>query len=238
MRIKRKNDLSLRLLEVFGTMMRCQTTIEAAGELGISQPAVSAGIKQLESQLGMTLFARVNQRLQPTQEAREIFIEIEPVFTSLRSFASRVRDIQSGNSGRLRIMATPPLGHTVVPLALKNFLVGRKNVSIFYDVRRLENVVEAVEFGLVDVGFVMALDRHSVVEISQINETDMVCLVPEGHSLESEDAITPDLLSRHDFIGIEVASRVGQRIVRALLQKFALPTTMASFRVGKRVTRR
>ncbi|WP_306930046.1 helix-turn-helix domain-containing protein [Agrobacterium larrymoorei] len=47
-----KSDLSLRLLEIFDAIMRCGTTVEAAEQLGISQPAVSNGIRQLETQTG------------------------------------------------------------------------------------------------------------------------------------------------------------------------------------------
>ena len=73
MKIARKNDLSLRLLEIFGAVITHQTTVHAAEDLGISQPAVSLAIKQLEEQLGFSLFDRRNRRLQPTQEARIFF---------------------------------------------------------------------------------------------------------------------------------------------------------------------
>lgn len=59
--IEQKPDISLRLLEIFGAMMRCETTVEAAEQLGISQPAVSNGIRQLENQLGVTLFERLHR---------------------------------------------------------------------------------------------------------------------------------------------------------------------------------
>ena len=62
-------DVSLRLLEIFAAMMRCSTTVETAEFLGVSQPAVSAGLRQLESQLGITLFERTGRRLQPSQNS-------------------------------------------------------------------------------------------------------------------------------------------------------------------------
>ncbi|SKA27185.1 LysR family transcriptional regulator [Consotaella salsifontis] len=215
MKIDRKNDVSLRLLEIFGTMMRCQTTVQAAEELGISQPAVSTGIRQLEAQLGVTLFQRANRRLQPTEEARAIFMEIEPIFTQLRSFESRVRDVRSGNAGRLRIMATPPLGHTIVPLALKRFLSERGELSVFYDVRRLDSVIEAVEMGTVDIGLALGLEGHPAVNVSVLERSDMVALVVRGHPLESEAVITPKLAAEHGLIGIELGSRLGQQLQRS-----------------------
>lgn len=51
MRVTRRNDLSLRFLEVFGAVMLHRTTVGAAEELGVSQPAVSLAVKQLESSL-------------------------------------------------------------------------------------------------------------------------------------------------------------------------------------------
>ncbi len=95
-----KPDISLRLLEIFGAMMRCETTVEAAEQLGISQPAVSNGIRQLESQLGVTLFERLHRRLQPTEEALLLFEDVRPVFSMLRSFSTRARSMRNGLSGR------------------------------------------------------------------------------------------------------------------------------------------
>ena len=91
MKITRKNDLSLRLLEIFGAVIVNQTTVQAAEDLGISQPAVSIAIKQLEEQLGFNLFERRNRRLQPTQEAHILFADIEPIFSNLRSLETSIR---------------------------------------------------------------------------------------------------------------------------------------------------
>ena len=124
----------------------------------------------------------------------------------------RVRDIRSGKAGRLRIMATPPLGHTIVPLALKSFLTGRKDLSISYDVRRLENVVEAVEMGAVDIGLVLGLEHHPAVRVQVLDRSEMVALVPRGHALEREPLITPALASDHGLIGLELGSRLGQML--------------------------
>ncbi|MDE1157069.1 MAG: LysR family transcriptional regulator [Neorhizobium sp.] len=207
---EQKPDISLRLLEIFGAMMRCETTVEAAEQLGISQPAVSNGIRQLENQLGVTLFERLHRRLQPTEEALLLFEDVRPVFSMLRSFSTRARAIRHGLSGRLRVMSTPPLGNTVAPVALARFLKERPDVSVSYDVRRLEHVIEAVQNGSADIGLAVALDRHPSVNIEILSRTHMVAVVPKDHPIAAQREIAvSDLLAR-GFIGLEAESRMGQ----------------------------
>ncbi|CAM3194616.1 LysR substrate-binding domain-containing protein [Paracoccus nototheniae] len=184
-------DISLRLLEIFSAMMRAETTVEAAEALGVSQPAVSAGLRQLEVQLGITLFERTHRRLVPTAEARLLYEEIKPVFGLMRSFAGRARDIRQGKSGRLRVIATPPLGHTLAPRALRHFLQGRPDVSVAYDVRRLEHVLEAVQTGAADLGLALSMDRDPSVNTEVLHQGHMVALVPACGDLAGRAAITP-----------------------------------------------
>ncbi|HUD33320.1 MAG TPA: LysR family transcriptional regulator [Variovorax sp.] len=72
--------INLRQLEVLRAVMRCRTTIGAAEELGMSQPAVSNAIKLAETKLGIALFDRVSNRLVPTADARILMADAEPLF--------------------------------------------------------------------------------------------------------------------------------------------------------------
>ncbi|MDQ1194476.1 MULTISPECIES: LysR family transcriptional regulator [Agrobacterium] len=212
-----KSDLSLRLLEIFDAIMRCGTTVEAAEQLGISQPAVSNGIRQLETQTGVTLFERLHRRLQPTEEAVALHEDIKPVFSLLRGFASRAQDMRQGVSGRLRVISTPPLGHTVAPLAMRRFLKERKDVSIAYDVRRLEHVVDAVQSGNADIGLALALERHPAVNVEVLARTHMVAVVPRTEET-TDTVVNAETLAKHDFVGLEVDSTLG-RLVRAAFER-------------------
>lgn len=215
---EQKPEISLRLLEIFGAMMRCETTVEAAEQLGISQPAVSNGIRQLETQLGVTLFERLHRRLEPTEEALLLFEDVRPVFSMLRNFSARARSIRHGTSGRLRVMSTPPLGNTIGPLALARFLKDRPDVSVAYDVRRLEHVVDAVQSGAADIGLGLALERHPSVNIEVLARTHMVAVVPKAHVMARRGEITVGDLSEHGFIGLEAESRMGQMLRDAFVR--------------------
>jgi DNA-binding transcriptional LysR family regulator len=215
MKITRRNDLSLGLLEVFGTLMLSQTTVAAAEELGISQPSVSLAIKQLEKQLGFELFEREKKRMLPTNEARSLFQEIEPLFEQLRSVESRVRDLRGGTVGKLRIMATPPLGHSVVPGALSEFLEGRDGVTVQYDVRRMENVIDAVAIGAADIGLCLGLDTHPSVSVKVVTRDRMVAVMRPDHALAQLAVIRPGDIVERGFIGLNRASKLGSLVQNA-----------------------
>ena len=230
MKIARKNDLSLRLLEIFGAVITHQTTVHAAEDLGISQPAVSLAIKQLEEQLGFSLFDRRNRRLQPTQEARILFAEIEPIFSNLRNLETRVRDLRAGHAGKLRVMATPPLGHSVIPPALRNFLATREDVTVQYDVRRLEHVIAGVEMGSVDIGFGLGLDAHPAIDVTVLRTDKMVALIPKGHALSGVSVISAMDCFEHGHIGLDSAGRFGMVLRRVFDEKGVLYTPRVSVR--------
>lgn len=209
-------EISLRLLEIFAAMMRGGTTVETAEVLGISQPAVSAGLRQLETQLGIVLFERTSRRMMPTAEAEALFTEIRPMFSMLQGFTKTARDIRQGLRGRLRIISTPPIGHTIAPRALKALLGERPNVSVAFDVRRLEHVVEAVHSGRADIGLAITAESHASLHVETLHETKMVALV--GGDLAHCPAITPDDLITRPFIGLEVDSKLGSQLRAAFQQ--------------------
>lgn len=215
MKIARRNDLSLRLLEVFGTLMQHQTTVAAAEELGISQPSVSTAIKQLETQLGFALFDREKTRMVPTSDARALYQEIEPLFEQLRSVESRVRDLRGGSVGKLRLMATPPLGHSVVPRALQEFLKERPGVTVQYDVRRMENVIDAVAIGAADIGLCLGLDDHPGVTVQKLRTDRMVALMRADHPLARLSVVGPADMGSAGLIGLDRASRLGAMLQQA-----------------------
>ncbi|KAA2317485.1 LysR family transcriptional regulator [Pseudooceanicola sediminis] len=206
----------MRLLEIFAAMMGSATTVDAAAELGISQPAVSASLKQLEDLLGLVLFERTGRRLRPTPEAQALFDEIRPVFAMMRTVSQRARDMAQGKRGRLRIVSTPPLGYSVAPMALKHFLEARPDASVAYDVRRLSSVIEAVQSGQADVGLALAEDDHrGVVNLTPLRRTQMVALVPGDGPLALRGHVRARDLAGLPFIALELESHLGRKVKAA-----------------------
>ena len=209
MRIDRRNDLSLRLLEVFGALMIRGTTVAAAEDLGISQPSVSNAIRQLEAQVGFLLFERERQRMVPTDAAMTLFREVAPLFDQLRRVEARVRDVRSGSVGKLRIMATPPLGRTVVPRAFSTLMAARPGLRVQYDVRRMQNVIEEVAPGAAEIGLCLGLETYPGVSVETLRVDRMVAVMRRDHALGAHAVIGPDDLIDCALIGLDRNSHLG-----------------------------
>lgn len=190
--------------------MRCQTTVGAAEDLGISQPAVSNGISALEKQLGFSLFERRGRKLAPTEDARLFLAEVEPLFSILQNIEVEARDLRAAQSGRLRLCTTPPLGHGALPSILSRFLERRPKATVRYSVRRLETVLNNVKIGAVDMGFVLGLKTHLDLDIIPLGEQSMVCVLPSGHFLAERQVISPQDLHNHRLIALE--SQIGATV--------------------------
>lgn len=207
--------MNLRQIELLRAVVRCETTVRAAQELGLSQPAVSNAIRHLESQLGFSLFERVNNRLFPTPEARTLYQDSEAIFQMHAALEAKVEDLKENRGGRVRVIATPPLGYSVIPRALSQFLTKRPKMQVYFDVRRFEHVLESVDNGIAELGFVMGLGEARDLDAETFFTGDMVCVMPPDHPLAGQRSVSPDDLRAFPFIALEAGTQMGTIVRRA-----------------------
>ncbi|MBR2375168.1 MAG: LysR family transcriptional regulator [Clostridia bacterium] len=99
--------VNLELYRVFYTVAKCGSLTKAAEELYISQPAVSQSIKQLENQLGISLFNRTHRGMElSSQGGKLIFSEVERALRLLNEAENRIEQTKASASGTIRIGAS------------------------------------------------------------------------------------------------------------------------------------
>lgn len=99
--------VNLDLYRVFYTVAKSGSLTKAAEELYISQPAVSRSIKQLETQLGVTLFTRTHRGMKlSAQGGKIIFGEVERALNLLEEAENRIAEMRNSATGMLRIGAS------------------------------------------------------------------------------------------------------------------------------------
>ncbi|MDO5659328.1 MAG: LysR family transcriptional regulator [Paracoccus sp. (in: a-proteobacteria)] len=94
-------------LEMFIAVAKEQHFGRAAESLGITQPTLSAGIKQLEEQLGVLLIFRGSRFGGLTPEGQTALVWARRIVGDMRQLREEMRFTQHGLAGRLRIAVIP-----------------------------------------------------------------------------------------------------------------------------------
>lgn len=192
--------------------MKRRTTVGAADELGMSQPAVSNAIKKAEAELGFPLFDRVMNRLLPTEEAKLLFAESEPLFHLYEAFRHRTAQIGAGRIGQLTVAVTSELSESLVPRVLRRFLTQHPEVRVAIEVLPLQGVLDLVETSAADIGLVMAAPSRPGLSIDPLAELPFVVACPAAHRLTGLRSAGPE-----DLMGESLISAPSSGAIPAML---------------------
>lgn len=94
-------------LEFFITLAKERSFSRAAEICGVTQPTLSAGIKQLEDTLGVLLVSRTSRFHGLTGEGERVLEWAKRIVSDARAMRQEVRTLKEGLSGRLKIAAIP-----------------------------------------------------------------------------------------------------------------------------------
>ncbi len=126
---------TIRQFECFRAVAETGSFSRAAERLGLSQPALSQAVRELEQALGARLFDRTTRRVELTEAGRAFSAIVLPGLDEIDRAVEAVRDLAALRRGLVRIAAPPLLAATLVPAALRE--VARIHPGID---RRLEDV--------------------------------------------------------------------------------------------------
>jgi len=193
-------DPKLRTLEIFRLFASTQNVTETARLMRISQPAVSQILKDLEAQIGVSLFKRVGNRLQVSAEGQEILPDIERLIEQMSNLRNRVADLRNEKAGRLSIASVPTLIEAIVPRAIAEFQKKRPQIELKVGSFTAADVVRQVKLERADVGLTFLPVNTAGVTIEPILRTAMVCMVAPGHRMARYEVVTPEDIKAETII--------------------------------------
>lgn len=190
-----------RLLEAFRSVLDSGSITQAAASLGLTQPAVSAQIARLESDIGFALFVRSGNRVRPTAEAMAFREEVEQTLTKIGDLSRVAEQIRAGEVGSLTIASHPMAGVTLLPPVVAAFARERPNIKVELFVRNSDLVRGMFPSRSYDIGIAELPVDPSGLTITRYR-IGCVAIMPKDHPLTACDVITPELMSGHPFVGM------------------------------------
>lgn len=111
--------ITLRQIEIFAKLAETANMGEAAGALGLTQPALSQQLRSLEDRVGFRLFERVPKGLQLTPSGREMLRSARAVLGAAKDFAEAADRAASRPAGTIRFGVTPTIGPYLMPAVIR-----------------------------------------------------------------------------------------------------------------------
>jgi len=173
------NNVTLKQMRYFEAVAQHRHFGHAADAVGISQPALSMQIKDLETSLGVQLFERAARQVRLTRMGDELAPRVRDILRSVDEIADLARSSQSSMSGRVRIGVIP----TVAPYLLPSFiaLLTRDHPTLDIHVRETltPKLIRELSDGRIDAAIVaLPVSEPSFEEIALFDE-DFVLVRPE-----------------------------------------------------------
>lgn len=194
--------LSLRELRLLLAVARAGSILKAAHQIGLTQPAVSKAIADLEQTLGVRLFDRNNRGVEPTPQGAVLIRRALAVFDEMRQAVQELDFLADASSGEVRIGGTPSVCGGLLAHAVA--LLQAERPGVRHDVVELESeqLLAEVRGRLVDlgVGRKPALRADDEIGFEPLFEDRLFAVVGARHALAGRRAITPAELAAQRWV--------------------------------------
>ncbi|WP_199257732.1 LysR family transcriptional regulator [Paracoccus binzhouensis] len=203
-------ELTLRQVEVIRAVMMAGTIQGAAKLLNVSAPGISRLVKHTEESLDIRLFERKAGLFVPSTEAAAIFEMVHQVHRQMENLNTAVASLRKGEDVRLSFASAPSIAQFIAARAIRGIRTRFPDLFIDLNILKIE---ETSDYLLLERGeFVLmssAID-NSALSSAPLAHGRLVAIVPEGHRLARQRAISVHDLAREPFVGVDPADPYGE----------------------------
>lgn len=213
--LSRKRPFSLRNLEAFAEIMRAGSATAAAKTLGLSQPAVSRLVLQLEEDIGFELFYRDRGRLLPTKDGVALADEVEFALAGIARVSSLVDDLNGNAAGEVRVMAPPSFAEAVLPAVVAKFIERFPGVRVSIDSRSIATTKAMITTRVADCAFMRLPVDEQGLRTEPFVASRTVCVLRRRHPLAALGSLAPETIGGTPIIALGTGFAYGRQVEEA-----------------------
>jgi DNA-binding transcriptional LysR family regulator len=194
--------MELRHLRYFIVVAEEQNVTRAAERLHVSQPALSRQIRDLEDELGVTLFVRTAKSLALSEAGKVFLREARSVVLRADEAVDAVRAAAANCQGRLRVGYAPSLTAKFLPDALRLFERSSPGVRVTLHDLSTRECEERLAAGKLDLALSIEpaeAGRRGLV-FEKVMAQVVACAVATTHPLARRRSVALEHLKDEDFV--------------------------------------
>lgn len=209
--------MDVRVLRYFLTVAREASFSRAADALYMSQPTLSRQIRDLEEELGTTLFVRTNRNVTLTRDGMRLRRRAQEIVELMDRTREEFENLDEDISGDVCIGSGET--HAMRALARVAIDVRREHPGVRYHLfsGNADDVTERLDRGLLDFGVVIdPADLHKYDFLRIPGSDSWGLLMPADHPLAAKESVSPGdldgvplLVSRQSMVAGDLARWLG-----------------------------
>lgn len=209
-------NVSLRQLRVFQAVAGHGNFTKAGEHLGLTQPAVSRCVTELEHQLGLKLLDRTTREVALTAAGRSLAARLERALDELDAVLLDVRGLATQRQGRVRVASSPTLSAHLLPECIARCQREHPGLDLVLLDRMQNDALASVLSGEVDFGVVIDPGPHEDLHAEAILSEPFCFVGPSGHRLVRRRAVRWADLAGEPLVLLDHASGSRRLIDEAL----------------------
>jgi LysR family transcriptional regulator, low CO2-responsive transcriptional regulator len=202
-------NLSLRQLRTVLAIQANGKIVNAAGALGLTPPAVTIQLRQLENELGLALFDRTQEGLRPTAAGLAVIDAAQALDERLRLLADELEAIKGVRRGSLRLGVVSTAKY-FAPRLMAAFIKDHPDLAMRLTVGNRAETLARLKAHDIDVALMGRPPKDVPVRAAAFGDHPLVIIAPPGHPLAAARDISKERIAQESFLIREPGS--GTRI--------------------------
>lgn len=193
--------MDIKSLQYFIAVVECTSITKAAKYLHISQPPLSQQLKQLESELGVTLFERGPRSITLTSAGESLYHRAKTIVDFTEETYREISNIGCGSRGQIRLGVISSFNPTLLADVIKDF--SEKYPLVHFEVyeQNTYQLLESLENNLIELAFVRTPFEDNNFDRILLEQDSLVAYGHKSFFNDlSSEMVTPEFFNKNPII--------------------------------------
>lgn len=193
----------------------------AAEACNVTQPTLSAQIKDMELRLGTTLIERSRSKVLLTPTGRDIVERARRILREVAEIHAIAKSRQSVLSAVIRIGVVQTVGSYFLPLVIPDLHQKYPKLGLYIREGLPDVLLRGLEEGALDLLFFPLPVNRAELETQSLFREPIQVVVPSDHRLAQEPEIDPVMLRGETILSLEPGHRLHE-LVRTISEDYGV----------------
>jgi LysR family transcriptional regulator for metE and metH len=193
-------NIELRHLQLVYNIVHLGSLSKCAERMHITQPAASHLLKNIEDQLGISLFHRINKKMIITKAGNILLQAANDILPKIEQYKHLLKNEIEGVKGLVKISTQCYTSYNWLPFVLSSFNQLYPNIDVDLVTEATDNPHKYLLEGKIDLAVMIDPVPDNNLLFFDLFEDEVLLVVPKGHNLQSRKYVTAADIANENYI--------------------------------------